>query len=115
MRPATYLQIYGDLMVETNRWDPAVLKRFRADPLVASFSEPIDAKAPADEIVQIAQLIPDEWLEPSATGSPEQCVARVRRDFELGADRVILHGATPDELEPILAAYRATDTATKEA
>ena len=33
-RMATYLQGYGDLMVETNRWDPAVLERFRADPMV---------------------------------------------------------------------------------
>ena len=114
-RLATYLQYYGDLMVQTNRWDPAVLGRFRADPLVASFSEPIDGKATAHEIAQIAELIPDEWLEPSAAGSPEQCVARIRRELELGADRVILHGATPEELDPILAAYRTTDAALQEA
>ncbi|MEZ5217670.1 MAG: TIGR03857 family LLM class F420-dependent oxidoreductase [Ilumatobacteraceae bacterium] len=36
-RMATYLQGYGDLMVSTNRWDPAVLTRFRADPFVAGF------------------------------------------------------------------------------
>ena len=28
-RLATYLQVYGDLMVRTNRWDPAALQRFR--------------------------------------------------------------------------------------
>jgi hypothetical protein len=33
-------------------------------------------------------------------------VARIRREFDYGADAVILHGATPDELEPIVAAYR---------
>ena len=27
--------------------------------------------------------------------------------FDLGADGVIMHGATPAELEPIVAAYRA--------
>lgn len=113
-RLATYLQYYGDLMVRTNRWDPAVLERFRADPVVASFSEPIDGKATTEQIAHIADLLPDEWLEPSATGSPEQCVARIRREFELGADRVILHGATPDELAPILSAYRATDTILQE-
>ena len=32
-RLATYLQAYGDLMVRTNGWDPAVLARFRADPV----------------------------------------------------------------------------------
>jgi probable F420-dependent oxidoreductase len=109
-RLATYLQLYGDLMVGTNEWDPAVLQRFRADPVVASFTEAIDAKASAAEVEHIAELIPAEWLEPAATGSSEQCVARIRREFELGADRVILHGATPDELAPILTTYRATDT-----
>lgn len=106
-RLATYLQYYGDLMVRTNDWDPAVLARFRTDPVVASFTEAIDGKADREQIAHIAELLPDAWLEPSATGTPEQCVARVRREFELGADRVILHGATPDELEPVLTAYRA--------
>ena len=35
-RLATYLQGYGDLLVNTNGWDPAVLERFRADPVVQS-------------------------------------------------------------------------------
>ena len=33
-RLATYLQGYGDLLVTTNNWDPAVLQRFREDPVV---------------------------------------------------------------------------------
>ncbi|HYF25502.1 MAG TPA: TIGR03857 family LLM class F420-dependent oxidoreductase, partial [Baekduia sp.] len=36
-RLATYLQVYGDLLVRTNGWDPAVLQRFRASPLVQGF------------------------------------------------------------------------------
>jgi hypothetical protein len=51
-------------------------------------------------------LIPDEWLEPAATGSAQQCAARVRQEFDYGADAVIMHGATPDELDPIIKAYR---------
>jgi probable F420-dependent oxidoreductase len=110
-RLATYLQFYGDLMVDTNRWDPAVLERFRADPVVGSFEEMIDGRASSEQIEHIAELIPDEWLEPAATGTPEQCVARVEREFALGADRVILHGATPDELGPIVGAYRTAGAA----
>lgn len=106
-RLATYLQFYGDLMVSTNRWDPAVLERFRADEVVSSFSGMIDGEATAAQVEHIAELIPDEWLEPAASGTPEECVARVEREFELGADRVILHGATPDELAPVVDAYRA--------
>lgn len=110
-RLATYLQGYGDLMVQTNRWDPAVLARFREDPVVRSFSvgglKVIDS--PSTTVAQlehIATLLPDEWLAPAATGTPEQCAAAVLRQRDLGADGVILHGATPEELEPILTAYR---------
>ena len=57
-------------------------------------------------VEHIATLIPDEWLEPAATGSAQQCAARVRQEFDYGADAVIMHGATPDELDPIIKAYR---------
>ncbi|MCV7094705.1 TIGR03857 family LLM class F420-dependent oxidoreductase [Mycobacterium kubicae] len=105
-RLATYLQGYGDLMVQTNDWDPAVLQRFRQDPVVTSIGGGIDHKATAEQIEHIATLIPDAWLEPSATGSAQQCVQRIRQEFGYGADAVILHGATPDELAPVIAAYR---------
>lgn len=105
-RLATYLQGYGDLMVSTNDWDPAVLQRFRADPVVQSVGGGIDHKATAAQIEHIATLIPPEWLEPAATGSAARCVERIRAEFGYGADAVILHGATPDELEPVVAEYR---------
>ena len=104
-RLATYLQAYGDLMVSTNGWDPAVLERFRADDFVRSFPGAFDAIGSTEDLERIAPLIPDEWLASSATGSPERCVAAVRAQVDLGCDAVILHGATPIQLEPILAAY----------
>ena len=104
-RLATYLQAYGDLMVETNRWDPAVLTAFRTDEMVAGFRGAIDDKATTAELEHIATLLPDEWLAPAATGTPDQCAAAVRHQLELGADAVILHGATPTQLRPIVDAY----------
>ncbi len=104
-RLATYLQGYGDLMVETNRWDPAVLARFRADSFISSFGGAIDAKATTAELEHVATLLPPEWLAPAATGTPAQCVAAIRHQFDLGADGVILHGASPADLAPIVAAY----------
>lgn len=109
-RLATYLQAYGDLMVRTNRWDPAVLERFRADPFVAGFRGALDGKATTAELEHVATLIPDEWLAPAASGSPEQCAAAVRHQLELGADAVILHGASPSDLAPVVAAYRAAES-----
>ncbi len=106
-RLATYLQAYGDLLVKTNRWDPAVLQRFRSDPFVAGFRGALDAKATTAELEHVATLLPEEWLAPAATGTPEQCVEAIRGQFALGCDGVILHGATPAELEPVVTAYRA--------
>jgi probable F420-dependent oxidoreductase len=104
-RLATYLQGYGDLMVRTNGWDPAVLARFRADEMVAGFRGALDAKATTEELEHVATLIPEEWLAPAAVGSAQHCASEVRRQIELGADGVILHGAAPAELAPIIGAY----------
>ena len=104
-RLATYLQGYGDLLVETNRWDPAVLAAFRADPVVATVPGAIDQIATTDQLEHIATLLPDEWLAPAATGTAAQCAAAVRGQLALGADAVILHGATPTELAPVVRAY----------
>ncbi|MDA0369913.1 MAG: TIGR03857 family LLM class F420-dependent oxidoreductase [Actinomycetota bacterium] len=106
-RLATYLQAYGDLMVETNRWDQAVLERFRADEFVKNFHGALDNTATTAELEHVATLIPDEWLEPAATGTPSQCVDKINGQFELGADGVILHGASPVDLEPIVVEYAA--------
>lgn len=105
-RMATYLQAYGDLMVRTNGWDPAVLDRFRADPFVAGFRGALDQKATTSELEHVATLIPAEWLSAMGSGTPEQCAAAVLRQFDLGADSVILHGAAPAELAPVVEAYR---------
>lgn len=106
-RLATYLQGYGDVLVRVNGWDPAVLDRFRADQVVGSVPGAIDAIGTPEQLEHIATLLPDEWLAPSATGTPERCAAAIRHQLELGCDGVIMHGATPTELAPIVEAYRS--------
>ncbi len=107
-RLGTYLQLYGDLMVRTNGWDPAVLERFRADPVVQGFGRTfMDAVGTTEQLEHVATLLPDEWLAPAATGSPAQCAAAIGGQLALGADGVILHGASPDDLAPIVEAYAA--------
>ncbi|MCM3884547.1 TIGR03857 family LLM class F420-dependent oxidoreductase [Frankia sp. R82] len=105
-RLASYLQGYGDLMVRVNDWDPAVLARYRADPLIQGFKGAIDAKATTAELEHIATLIPPEWLATSATGSPRQCAQAVVGQFDQGVSGVILHGATPGELSSVVDVYR---------
>jgi len=106
-RLATYLQAYGPLLIKTNRWDADALQRFYDDPFVANFAGLFDANASIDDLHRLAELIPEEWLLPAATGTAEQCAAAIGAQFELGVDGVIMHGATPAELAPIAEAYRA--------
>ena len=63
-RMATYLQAYGDLMVRTNQWDPAVLERFRADPFVAGFRGALDQKATTEEL-ELRSGLPARTLGPA--------------------------------------------------
>lgn len=104
-RLATYLQGYGELLVRTNGWDQQVLEQVLADPVVSSVRG-LDVVGTTEQLEHVATLIPDEWLAPAATGTPAQCVAAIRNQFELGCDGVIMHGATPAELAPIVAEYR---------
>lgn len=107
-RLGTYLQGYGDLLVRTNGWDPIVLQRFLADPVIASVTGGLDVVGTQDQLEHAATLIPDEWLAPAATGTPAQCVAAIQGQLDLGCDGVIMHGATPGELEPIVKEYART-------
>jgi probable F420-dependent oxidoreductase len=112
-RLGSYLQApgYGELLVRTNRWDPARLEQFRADPVVAGMKGIIDEAATPDQIEHIATVIPAEWFEGSATGSPEQCAAAVRGQLDLGVDGVILHSGEPEIMRPVVEAYRSKSAA----
>ena len=107
-RMATYLQAYGDLMVQTNRWDPAVLARFRQDEFVRNFRGAIDGLATTAQLEHVATLIPRSGWHPPRPAVRRTASTQIRRQFELGCDGVILHGATPEELEPIVRAYHST-------
>ena len=106
-RLATYLQGYGEVLVRANGWDPAALERFRNDELVQGYPGAFDAIGTVEELSHLRDdVLPSEWLEASATGSAARCARRVQDQLDAGADSVVLHGATPTELAPVLAAWR---------
>jgi 5,10-methylenetetrahydromethanopterin reductase len=51
-------------------------------------------------------MLPREWLPAAAAvGSVDQCAARIL-DYRLaGADEILIHGMTPERLEPIVQAF----------
>ena len=107
-RLATYLQGYGDLLVQTNGWDPAVLERFRADQVVAGVPRRHRRRWPTPATLEhIADAAPRRVARAgrhrlTASSAPSGC----SRQFDLGVDGVIMHGATPDQLAPVVEAYR---------
>lgn len=106
-RLATYLTGYGDVLVRVNDWDPAGLERFRADERLAAYTGALDATDDLDLLRHVRDVLPDEWLACAAVGNAEHCADRIEDQLTLGADSVVLHGATPDELAPVLAAWRS--------
>ncbi|GEP33924.1 LLM class F420-dependent oxidoreductase [Nocardioides szechwanensis] len=107
-RLATYLQGYGEVLVRANGWDLADLQRFRDDPLVQGYAGAFDAVGTTEQLSYLRdEVLPAEWLAASATGSAAACAQRVLDQLAAGADSVVLHGATPTELAPVLEAYRS--------
>ncbi|CAH0991538.1 F420-dependent glucose-6-phosphate dehydrogenase [Sinobacterium norvegicum] len=107
-RMATYMQAPGyiEMLIELNEWDPEVLTAFRANDLVKSMAGGIDSVATLEQLDQISQLIPSEWL-PAATGNAESCAQAWQNQFANGADGLVIHGSTPSEFAPIIQAYAA--------
>lgn len=106
-RLATYLQGYGEVLVRANGWSLDDLRRFREHPLVQGCPGAFDAIGTVDELTRLRdEALPAAWLEASATGSAQTCAGRIQDQLDAGADSVVLHGATPSELAPVLEAWR---------
>ncbi|MFE0749583.1 TIGR03857 family LLM class F420-dependent oxidoreductase [Gordonia sp. NPDC058843] len=106
-RLATYLQGYPDVLMRANGWRQGDLDQIRETSAFADARGPIDATATADELARLAEVIPASWVADSAVGSADRCAAAVKRQFDLGVDSVIMHGAAPSELMGVLNAYRS--------
>jgi 5,10-methylenetetrahydromethanopterin reductase len=109
-RMATYMQApgYAEMLIALNEWDPAVLEAFRADSVVQSMAGGIDSVATLEQLAHISTLIPGDWL-PAATGSAEDCARAWKQQLANGADGLVIHGSTPAEFAPVIAAYEAMD------
>lgn len=105
-RLASYLQVpgYGDGLAKINGWAPEELEKFRNEPAVTAVKGWIDAVATFDQLAAIDKVLPADWRA-AAVGTPKECAERWVKEFEAGADGIIIHASTPEEFEPILAEY----------
>ncbi|MGD0699007.1 MAG: TIGR03857 family LLM class F420-dependent oxidoreductase [Trebonia sp.] len=111
-RAVTYFQIpgFGERLAEANGWDAAPLARLRAHPEVSGVKGAADFVRTRDQLTNAATVLPAEWLtSAAAVGTPGECVDRFRDYFTAGADELVLHGSTPDQLPPVIAALGPPD------
>jgi probable F420-dependent oxidoreductase len=114
-RAVTYFQIpgFGERLAETNGWDPGPLLRLREHPQLTGVRGSADFVRTRDQLTEAATVLPAEWLASSAAvGSPEHCVSRFREYLAAGADELVLHGSTPDQLPAVIDAVRDSAGAT---
>jgi 5,10-methylenetetrahydromethanopterin reductase len=112
-RLGSYLQGYGEVLVDANGWDRADLQRFRDDDVVKSIAGSIDAVATTEQLEYLRdKVIPASWLAAAITGSARSCAVQVRDQFKnTGVDSVIMHGVSPTQLAPFVEAYRGVRAA----
>jgi probable F420-dependent oxidoreductase len=108
-RAVTYFQIpgFGEQLAEANGWNTRALEQLRAHPHLVGIKGAADSVRTRDELTEAATALPPEWItSASAVGTPEQCAERLAAYRAAGADELLLHGSTPDQLGPVVAAVR---------
>ena len=69
----------------------------------------LDTIGTTEQLEHVAALLPDEWLAPSATGSPAQCAAAVRNQFAAGLRRRDHARLQPERTAPGRRGIRAAE------
>jgi 5,10-methylenetetrahydromethanopterin reductase len=105
-RAVTYYQIpgFGERLAAVNGWDPGPLTRLRSHPLLDGIKGSADSVLTREQLVSVASVLPAAWTgDAAAIGSASACHEVFRRYREAGAEELVLHGSTPDRLEPLFA------------
>ena len=108
-RAVTYLQIpgYGEALVRANGWDPKVIERIRNHTQISSKTVIADFAYHRIELLEIAKLVPDEWMERSCgMGSVDDCLKAAQALKAAGADEIATYGSTPNQNAKLVAAWR---------
>lgn len=98
----------GEPILEANGWASAPLEPFRAAVAEAvaenkAAGEPLKGR---EVLIKPSRLLPAEWWrETAAIGSAAECAARLHDFLDAGADEIIIHGVTPEGLEPTVKAF----------
>ena len=93
----------GAMKLRANDWDPAPAERILAEDLSGLEYAKGDPAVFRAQMAAFAKLLPEEWLTTgAAVGTYAQCADRLREYHQAGADRIIIHGITPAQQQPII-------------
>jgi probable F420-dependent oxidoreductase len=104
-RAVSYFQNknYADILVNFNGWDNNILRKLWDHPLLSNLKSSADQTFTNKELVEVSRILPREWLlSGSAVGTNEHCASRLREYLSSGANHIIIHGSTPDQLAPTI-------------
>lgn len=108
-RMVTYLQYpgYGEQLCTANGWDLGLLDEIRNHERFATISQVADREFQRHEMMDVASLIPDEYMwDCSAIGTVDECVTNLQRFIDAGADEIVTYGSTPAQNGELVAAWR---------
>jgi probable F420-dependent oxidoreductase len=99
----------GEVFARLNGWDAGeVIRRIREHPMFAHDPDRVDHHFHRSDLVEVAKLVPDEWMYPtSLTGPIADCVARIAEYRATGVDEISTYGTSPAQNAALVAAWRA--------
>lgn len=103
-RAVTYYQIpnFGEQLAKVNGWSVDDLDALRAHPHLVGVRGAADSVRTREQLTEVASSLPEEWIRSaSAVGSASDCWATFEKYRDAGADELVLHGSTPDQLGPL--------------
>lgn len=115
-RAVTYLQApeYGAALAKVNGWDFGPVERLRAavaQAKGAANDELADTAFHRIQLMEAANLVPDEWMQASCgLGTVEQCADKLREFKDAGVDEITTYGSTPSQNADLIAAWRDAST-----
>lgn len=116
-RAVTYLQApeYGNALARANGWDREPVEKLRAalaDRQRAVGEAMADTAFHRVQLLDAAELVPDEWMRSScAFGSAAECAQTLRAYRAAGADEVATYGSTPGQNAAVLERWRSDSLA----
>lgn len=110
-RAVTYLQApeYGAALIRVNGWSQEPVNRLRQFLTRAhdTTDELIDTALHRIQLMDAAQLVPDDWMNATcALGTVQQCAAKLREFAHAGADEIATYGSTPGQNARLLEVWR---------